>query len=157
MYPSCARFIRFILNVIYYRIVKRNELLDEYLNEILSCMLLTILLTICSMFFYSRGFGRQGWGRDNKPLEIWKLDKYKKIWFFAHFNVDYEFNQLANTWNLFLGSSNVSCQPSISHGPSQSPFHSHPNIHEIPVQNVANDGWEEAPWNQLGLEHQLWG
>lgn len=34
---------------------------------------------------------------------------------------------------------------------------SHPNIHEIPIQNVSNGGWEQAPSHHTFLEHQGWG
>lgn len=107
------------------------------------------------MSFYSRGFGRKGKGRDNRPRVVWKHSRNKKIIFSMHSNVDSEeFNQLATTGHLFLGSPNVSCQPSISHVPYQSPFQPHPNIHEILEQNF-NDGWNQIPSSHPD-ENQGW-
>lgn len=63
-----------------------------------------------------------------------------------HFNADSEeFNQLATTMHLFLGSPNVTFHPSMSKMPPQSSLQPHPNIHQIPLQNIANYGWDQAP------------
>lgn len=73
-----------------------------------------------------------------------------------HFKVDYEeFNPLATSGHLFFDSPNVSCQPSLSHVPHQAPLQPHPNIHEIPAQNV-NDGWNVVPSDHPN-ENLGWG
>jgi hypothetical protein len=78
---------------------------------------------------------------------VWQHGKNKNIKFFVHFNADSdEFNQLETIVHLFLGSPNVSCHPSISHAPYQSPLQPHPNIHEIPMKN-SKDGWNQIPSN----------
>ena len=100
------------------------------------------------MSFYSRGSGRANRGRGNRPRGIWKHGRNKKIRFFVHFNANYEeFNQISTIGHLLLSSPNASYHPSISQGPPQSPLQSHPNIHEIPVQNAINDGCYQAPSN----------
>ena len=108
------------------------------------------------MIFYSKVFGRQGRGRGNRPLGIWKHGRNKKIRLYVHFNAySEEFHQLVTIGQLSLGPPNVSYQPSLSHVPHQEPLQLHPNIHEFPSQN-ANDGWNNVQSDHPNDKHG-WG